>query len=102
MREEVCFYWGTGKGVFPHTVMPTTQKGRTWVPQKSQSGKSSCGTELQLPFRFARNSPEGPNLASAFVSSARGFANGNWFAPEKLAVEVIALAVPVTGLLSSD
>ena len=47
MREEACFYWDSCKGCFPHAVMQTTQKDRTWVSQKiprGQSGRSSCGT----------------------------------------------------------
>ena len=47
MREEACFYWDSCKGCFPHAVMQTTQKDRTWVSQKiprGQGGRSSCGT----------------------------------------------------------
>lgn len=47
MSEEACFYWDFCKGCFPHAVMQTTQKGRTWVSHKTpcgQSGRSSCGT----------------------------------------------------------
>lgn len=49
------------------------------------AGRSTASLPVRAQFTTA------PQLRQAPVSSAKGFATGNWFAPEKLAMQVIGL-----------